>query len=397
MDIKIIKSVFKNLQGYENNMLSLDFLASKRVYEFEYDENVVTKLINNIYKLNSISLAGINASGKTTTLNIISDNLKIFIQNQSLNYQMIFSNYFNEKLEIENYFYHDGFVYKLISFIQKDDRNQLLIFDEEFLYEKKINSNIAKKDFLLFDGIKPKIVRSTLENNFLKPEDSVFSSILNTMDTSRKKIIKDMGHQTNFNYLSIYSEQMPISFVNYLDSSIEEFCILNQEMGVDKVPKFKIKFKGHDKEIISDFIELEKYLSSGTIKGINILMNMMLVLNSGGYLLIDEIENHLNKTIVINIIDMFTSLLNKNGATLIFTTHYSEILDSIDRSDSIYVLNKSENISLNKFSTLAYGKDRSDKKKSDLLLNGGEFKTAPSYSGYRQLIKDMKRFIEEAD
>ncbi|EUJ31286.1 AAA family ATPase [Listeria cornellensis] len=241
------------------------------------------------------------------------------------------------------------------------------------------------------------MVRSTLKNNFLKPEDSLFSSILNTMDSSSKKIIKDMGHQTNFNYLSVYSEKMPISFVNYLDASIEEFCILNQEVNtIKKIPKFKIKFKGSNKEIISEVFELEKYLSSGTIKGISILINMMTVLNTGGYLLIDEIENHLNKTIVINIIDMFTSSLNKNGATLIFTTHYSEILDSIDRSDSIYILHKYKNISLDKFSTLASEKDRSDKKKSDLFLSG-ELKSAPSYTGYRQLIKDMTRFIVEAD
>ncbi|EUJ31285.1 hypothetical protein [Listeria cornellensis] len=150
MDIKIIKSIFRNLEGYENNTLTIDFLAAKRVYELESDENIVTKLVNNIYKLNSISLAGINASGKTTTLNIISDNLKVFIQNQSLNYQMIISNYFEEQLEIENYFYYDGFVYKLTSFIKKDNGNQSLIFDEEFLYKKKVNSNIAKKRFSSF-------------------------------------------------------------------------------------------------------------------------------------------------------------------------------------------------------------------------------------------------------
>lgn len=51
-------------------------------------------------------------------------------------------------------------------------------------------------------------------------------------------------------------------------------------------------------------MELEKYLSSGTIKGINILFNAMVVLQSGGYLLVDEIENHLNKSIVINLINL---------------------------------------------------------------------------------------------
>ena len=64
--------------------------------------------------------------------------------------------------------------------------------------------------------------------------------------------------------------------------------------------RFKIKFKNSNKKIIADLIELSDYLSSGTIKGINILGNLIVTLKSGGYLLIDEIENHLNKNIVIN-------------------------------------------------------------------------------------------------
>ena len=53
--------------------------------------------------------------------------------------------------------------------------------------------------------------------------------------------------------------------------------------------RFKIKFKNNNKKITADLIELSDYLSSGTIKGINILGNLIVTLKSGGYLLIDEI------------------------------------------------------------------------------------------------------------
>lgn len=44
----------------------------------------------------------------------------------------------------------------------------------------------------------------------------------------------------------------------------------------------------------------------------------MTTLIEGGYLLIDELENHFNKAIVENIIEFFQSDVNKNGATIIF-------------------------------------------------------------------------------
>ena len=63
-----------------------------------------------------------------------------------------------------------------------------------------------------------------------------------------------------------------------------------------------------------------------------------------GYLIIDELESHLNKELVKMIINLFNNKeINKSGACLIFTTHYAEILDSFDRMDNIYILTRSEN------------------------------------------------------
>ena len=83
--MKLVKTVIKGLDGYKNKTLTIDFIAEKRVYEEEAKNFVVTRLISNIYLLNTITLIGINASGKTTTLNILSEILKVFIDNKSLN------------------------------------------------------------------------------------------------------------------------------------------------------------------------------------------------------------------------------------------------------------------------------------------------------------------------
>ena len=65
------------------------------------------------------------------------------------------------------------------------------------------------------------------------------------------------------------------------------------------------------------------------------------VLKSGGYILFDEIENHINKRLVEWILSLFENRdYNPHGACLIFTTHYPELLDTFVRKDNIYITRK---------------------------------------------------------
>ena len=69
-----------------------------------------------------------------------------------------------------------------------------------------------------------------------------------------------------------------------------------------------------------------------------------LSLKLGFDLVIDEIENHFHKTLVTNLIRLYKDKsVNKNGATLILTTHYPELLDLFDRSDNIYITKYNNN------------------------------------------------------
>ena len=72
-----------------------------------------------------------------------------------------------------------------------------------------------------------------------------------------------------------------------------------------------MKFKGEEELILNNAVELEQYLSSGTIKGIITFSMVKEVLTSGGYLLIDELENHFNKEIVVTYALFMDSSLNK--------------------------------------------------------------------------------------
>ena len=57
---------------------------------------------------------------------------------------------------------------------------------------------------------------------------------------------------------------------------------------------------------MNNIVEIERYLSSGTIKGIVTFTIAREILREGGYLVIDEIENHFNKEIVSILIRFFS-------------------------------------------------------------------------------------------
>ena len=73
----------------------------------------------------------------------------------------------------------------------------------------------------------------------------------------------------------------------------------------------------------------------------------------GGYLIADELENHFNKEIAATLVRFFLDKkVNKKGATLIFSTHYSELLDEFERNDNIYIIRNKEGISAENLSSV---------------------------------------------
>ena len=150
-----------------------------------------------------------------------------------------------------------------------------------------------------------------------------------------------------------------------------------------KTKEITLEFYEREMISVSNPIQLERYLSSGTIKGITIFINAMMIIEDGGYLIIDELENHFNREIVATLVRFFMSeTVNKKGATLIFTTHYSELLDEIERNDSIYLVRNRGGIAAQKLSTIL---KRNDIKKSEAFKSDYLDGTVPSYEAYINL------------
>lgn len=387
--MKILKTKIRGLSYFKNGEFEFDFFASKNVNFYEKESKNVSHVINKLYKLNSIALLGINASGKTTSLKLVLSMLNIFIKNKSLTEDDVpeIGNYFDDEVICENYIINQEWIYKIVSIISKDKSNTLY-FKDEFLYSKKVKKTESKEK--IFTNFEEPISRRDIDITYLKKTDSIFSGILNRKNHQLvEDSVVDLTNITDVNKIQYFANDMDISYVNFLDDSIESLIF------EEDTKKFKIKFK-YSKELIeSNIVDLNRFLSSGTIKGIMILLNIQFILNSGGYLIIDELENHLNKSITVQLIKLFNSNLNKNSATLIFTTHYIEITDFIDRSDSIYVLKKNPLINIEKMSNIIGEKDRSDRKKSELILSGSYgLGTAPKNSSYKFMRESMNKSVK---
>ena len=387
--MKILKTKIRGLSYFKNGEFEFDFFASKNVNFYEKERKNVSHVINKLYKLNSIALLGINASGKTTSLKLVLAMLNIFIKNKSLSEDDIpeIGNYFDDEVICENYIFNQEWIYKIESIISKDKSNSLY-FKDEVLYRKKVKKTESKDK--IFTNFEETISRKDIDVTYLKQTDSIFSGVLNKKNHQLvEDSVVDLTNITDVNKIQYFANDMDISYVNFLDDSIESLIF------EEDTKKFKIRFK-YSKELIeSNIVDLNRFLSSGTIKGIMILLNIQFILNSGGYLIIDELENHLNKSIAVQLIKLFNSNINKNSATLIFTTHYIEITDFIDRSDSIYVFKKNPLINIEKMSNIIGEKDRSDRKKSDLILSGSYgLGTAPKNSSYKMMRESMNKSIQ---
>ena len=143
--------------------------------------------------------------------------------------------------------------------------------------------------------------------------------------------------------------------------------------------------------------DLASSLSSGTVKGANLIHRAIEALQTGGYLLVDEIENHLNKQLVGMIIDLFESNdTNPKGATLLFSTHYPEVLDYLKRKDNVYFLVRGEGHSV---SAIRYSDrvKRIENKKSEVFLANYIAGTAPRYADVVALKSFIKQSVRDGE
>ncbi|MFZ2955156.1 MAG: ATP-binding protein [Trichococcus flocculiformis] len=397
--IHILRSEIDGLTLFKDKKVMFDLVAEKNVTEDDVLNGNVMRIDDLIDKLNTIALVGSNATGKTTQLRLIKMVISVFLALDSLNEFENLADQFEDTFRFTNYFYNAKTLYKVESAVKKTTDGDFA-FIEETIYSKKVYPSHKKSELFNFDltkrGQQELLRRSSLPDEitaFLRDDDTIFSTIVRKiMNNKVQDIVIDEIDMTNKNKLTT-KDKIPVEYIKYFDPSIESIRILSKDVPSEKM-NVEVTFK-NDSIIQVPLIELSNYLSSGTIKGINLFIDIEKTLKNGGYLIIDEIENHLHKSIIMNIIQLFANSLNKNGATLIFSTHYSEIIDMVPRTDMIYVATKEENlIQFKKMSQGLGDQDRNDKKKSEVLLSG-KLSNTPTYKDLKRVRAKLRSAVSE--
>ena len=383
--MKILRITAQGLPLFKED-LDICFYAQQRVSED--DKNNLYNMIENYYLHSACAFIGINASGKTSVLKVVNLALSI-IKNEPINHAETKSILGGaKKATICTYFYDKrNYACCLETEITaKKSKNGEYIYSiiSERLWEKPIGSVRSKKYLTDFAGMKPTAIRN--QDEIYLPDDVSFIIAHNKKVNDTVEVFSLLSY-TNINVLP-FTEDIPLEVIAFLDPTIEKLCFEQ----VEGKTFIHLKFKNEEEIVLNNAVDLEQYLSSGTIKGIITFSMVKEVLQSGGYLLVDEIENHFNKEIVTTLVRFFMdSRFNKNGGTLIFTTHYPELLDEYDRNDGIYIIRNCNGITVE---NLSYILTRNDIKRSDAYQSGFLEGTTPTYEAYIRLKKSLATSID---
>lgn len=381
--MRLLKIVAKGLPLFKEEV-EIDFYAEQRVSE--NNQEMVSHCVGSIYTNNVISIVGINASGKTSLLKLISFVIE-FVNGEPVNRirnREILDG--AERVFLCAYFYDpQAGIFKLESEIvstEENDGEDAYVIGNERLWVKKVSKIKSKRDLFEFTNSDLHMKRER-EVEFLKDDTSIVLSL----SKNKGFYLKDLIQLTNVNFLSLIGN-FPHELIAFLDPNIESIVFEK------KTGEARLKFYNRDEIHVPTPILFEQYLSSGTIKGFNIFLNAMRVLGRGGYLIVDELENHFNREIVATLIRFFMNeQVNRTGATLIFSTHYSELLDEFERNDGIYIVRNRNGIDAQKLSHVLH---RNDIKKSEAFKSNFLQGTVPVYDAYINL-KDaiIDRIVRE--
>lgn len=361
--------------------LRFSLIAQQRVASD--DKDYLYNLIKGSpFYLNSVaSVIGINASGKTSVLKVLLLALNI-LNNEPVSHcesRDILGDVSDARL-VMTFVSDSGELCQLETHLEvlRNVRERQYRITAETLKKKAIKEVKTKAQLLDFSQVEPFMTRSNNEN-FLADDISIIIAY-NKMNEYHP-CVKSLLSMTNENVLPV-SDDISLDVVQYLDPTIEALFFDREDRKT-----VHLKFKNQEEILLSDSGALNRFLSSGTIKGIVAFSYGIQVLKSGGYLIIDELENHFNKEITATLIRLFLNAsINRNGGTLVFSTHYPELIDEFNRNDCIFITRNQNGITMDVLSDLL---KRNDVKKSEAYQSDMLSGTAPSYEAYIRLKHNL--------
>lgn len=386
--MKLLKIVASGLPLFKDKC-EIDFFALQRVTNDNADKMscLFSTSSQRFYQNNVMSFIGINASGKTSILKLVSFVCGM-LNNQSINnisYNEVLDGLDSKgKVSFDIFFYAENQTVNLLHTVIGKKGNKFIILDE-FL-KSKPSSKVKNKNAIFdFEDCDALLTRNNDEAFLL---DDVSIMVAFNKKTKDALVVTDMLQYTNTNQLNI-SEDCPPELIAFFDPSVEYLHVKTKDKDTD----IRLKFFGKEEIALNQLSDLNRYLSSGTIKGINTFLNATKVFENGGYLIVDELENHFNHEIVSTLIRFYMDKkVNPKGAMLIFSTHYAELLDEFERNDNINIVRNRGGITAENLSVIL---KRNDIKKSEAYQSGFLEGTVPMYDAYMALKNSLIRSHKE--
>lgn len=400
--MRILTFQVKGLRLYKDKTFHMDLYASDRITDGIFTHRLKGNA-SSLGTLNAIGLVGINAAGKTTDLRILALVLNI-AKGSSLSTKTsaidALVDIMESKIETRIVFEEDKNIYLLDSTLIKNDKpdqetDSPLVFENEKLCKHR--GRLTKKELkhvfhdrnsssngwityltrgLSADGKSKEL--ATDAKRFLPPDRSIAWGLKGVKET---RVISELSNNTSVAYFL----DAPQPIVGLFDSNIER-------MQMDE-GRLHLKFTSEEEERSLLPFDALNLLSTGTVRGSTMMSMAVMVLKQGGYLLLDEIENSINKQLVFAIIDLFASTAtNPNGSVLVFTTHYPELLDHFSRKDNIWVAVRHDGKG---FELLHYSDKvgRTELKKSVQFMSGVLQGTTPSAASVNSLRNYVKKTV----
>ena len=385
--LRVKANHFKNCSdGY-----TIDFVAKSRKYP-EDKEYELQEIAPELHVYNTMAFIGKNASGKTSAIDLLDCAYSILSE-----FRLENKKYSYDGIELEIIFYHDDYIYRYETTLSSDKLGNRAIFKNEKVFRKKYFKTNVKEIYNTdtFEKVQKGLFPLVPSQAF---DDSIGDDVLWLPDDTSRLFYILGKKETRAIYFDSYEDGTDIyrlmfnALKNYdIDSDVLSRVLRIFDENIESLEmvdekNYKLKFKGEVRNYTDT--QLIYMLSSGTTKGILLYVLMVASLKEGFDLLIDEVENHFHKTLVENMISLYKDKsVNRNNATLIFTTHYCEVLDQMGRQDNIWICKSGVQVSLsNMYEDYQI---RPELLKSKQYYNNA-FQTAVDYNALMNLKRILK-------
>ena len=369
--LRVKANHFKNCcDGY-----TIDLVAKSRKTA-EDKEYELQEIAPGLFVYTTAAFVGKNASGKSTAIELLDCCYAILGD-----FRLEGKHYSYENVQLEITFFHEGYLYRYEVTLGTSIslKNQATFRGERICRKKYFKTSLKE----LYDG--DSYVELTDLGDL--PEDT--SNVFFVLKKKRTRAIffDSFGNGPD-TYQMLFRAMKNYGIGAEVLSDI--FRIFDENIGsLQRLDDHNYRLVYQDKEAVLSDTQLLYMLSSGTTKGLLLYTAMVASLKEGFDLLIDEVENHFHKTLVENMIELYKDkTVNRRQATLIFTTHYCEVLDMMGRQDNLWICKANDQVYLSNMYEDYQIRPELLKSKQ---YYGNAFQTAVNYEALMRLKWKLKK------